>query len=471
MLATIRKEVLAILRDGRLTVLALALLATLIATFWTSLHDYQQQEQEKARIAQTVRKQWDQQGDKNPHRGAHYGLYVFRPDSPLTVIEPGITRDTGLSIYLEPHRRNLARNAQAADDSIAARLGRISPAFVLHTLLPLLIIAFCFNAVTQEREQGTLRMLHSLGLSGIRLLWGKLLALLFIFSVLLIPAMLLGSWLLATSTPPSQAVIMRGTLLACSYLLYYLVIGCIGIALSARLHASRTALFILLGLWLAFALVLPRIGAAVAPMFAPLPDSGEFWNAIRVDYEQGLPGDGDLATRVKKYDEQLLRDHAVSQLKDLPFGANAARRLARDAYADRVHEIHFNSLWDKYAKQEQIALLASVLSPVVAIQMISTAIAGTDLMHQRNFEEAAERYRRQVNTAIDNWDVSSTRGVTSFEDRYAGNALWQSMKTFSYQQPSIKFVLSNAWPSLATLLGWLIFAVLFLHHSARRLLP
>ncbi|MNR79904.1 ABC-2 family transporter protein [compost metagenome] len=471
MLAVIRKELLAIVREGRFTILALALVATLMASFWTSLKDYQQQEQEKSQIAQTVRAQWDQQGDKNPHSGAHYGLYVFRPATPLTVIEPGITHNTGLSIYLEPHRRSQARNAEAADESIAARLGRMSPSFILHTLLPLLIIAFSFNAVTQEREHGTLRMLHSLGVSGSKLLWGKLLALLISFAVLLLPLMALGSWLLAAATPASTPVFMRGMLLASSYLLYYPLIACIAIAISARLRSSRSALFILIGLWLAFTLILPRAGAAVAPILTPLPSSSEFWNAIKHDYEKGLPGDGDLATRNKQHEEQLLREHGVQRLQDLPLGVNAARRLVRDAYANKVHERHFQALWDRYAEQQQIVLLASALSPVVAIQMISSAIAGTDLAHQRNFEELAESYRREVNTAIDQWDAHNTKGITSFDERYASNTLWQSIKPFSYQPPSLASALGHAWSGWLTLAVWLLCAILFLHRSARKLTP
>lgn len=469
--AVVRKEILAIIRDGRLIVLAVALLAILVGAFWASLSDYRQQQQEKSNVSRIVREQWDHQGDKNPHRGAHYGLYVFRQSSPLTVIEPGITRDTGQSIYLEPHRRNLTRNAVATDESIATRLGRLSPSFVLHALLPLLVIAFAFNAVTQEREQGTLRMLHSLGISGSRLLWGKLLALLLAFAVILIPAMLLGSWILDQATSSSSQVFARGLLLAFSYLLYYLVFACIAIGLSARSRTSRGALFILIGLWIAFALILPRLGAATASILSPLPSTGVFWSAIQHDYEQGLPGDGDLATRMKAYDERLLTEHGVTRLEDLPFGANAARRLVRDAYADHVHNMHFTALWNRFSEQEKIALFASAFSPMVAMQAISSAIAGTDLAHQRDFEKKAEEYRQQVNTRIDHWDVATTKGVTSFEDRYAGNKLWQSIEPFAYNPPAITSALGQAWQGFATLAAWLMFAIFFLHRSARRLAP
>ncbi|WP_202618404.1 ABC transporter permease, partial [Escherichia coli] len=120
-----------------------------------------------------MRAQWEAQGVKGTHQAAHFGIYVFKPESPLAAIDPGLRQFTGQALWLEPHKRNLARFSPAADQGIATRFGQMSAAFVLHTLLPLLIVALAFNAVTHEREQGTLRMLHSLGLSARKLLFGK----------------------------------------------------------------------------------------------------------------------------------------------------------------------------------------------------------------------------------------------------------------------------------------------------------
>ncbi|WP_271000307.1 hypothetical protein, partial [Listeria seeligeri] len=92
----------------------------------------------------------------------------------------------GQSLWLEPHKRNLTRNAPQADDPPSARLGKVVPAFLLLVLVPLLIIGLGHNSGSQERESGILRMLHAAGLQGGALLLGKWLAL-----VVAIGAMLL----------------------------------------------------------------------------------------------------------------------------------------------------------------------------------------------------------------------------------------------------------------------------------------
>jgi ABC-2 type transport system permease protein len=190
-IAIIRKELLAVLRDGRLLVLAFSVFAVLTGFFLASVAEHRQIQLEKQAVGATAKEQWDTQGVKNPHSAAHFGIYVFKPDSPLASVDPGLRQYIGQSLWLEPHKRNGARFSPAADQGLATRFGQASAGFVLYALLPLLVIALAFNAVTQEREQGTLRMLHSLGLSATKLLLGKFTGLLLAFT--LVPKLQLGN--------------------------------------------------------------------------------------------------------------------------------------------------------------------------------------------------------------------------------------------------------------------------------------
>lgn len=471
LLAVIRKELQALLRDGRFAVLALAtglLLAGLLAA---SAQQHRRQAAEKAEIAAVVRGQWDAQGDKHPHRGAHFGLYALRPDSPLAGIDAGLDPYLGQALWLEPHRRNITRFRPAADEPPSVRFGALTPAFVLVALLPLLIIALAFDAVSAERERGTLRMLHGAGLGAASLLAGKFVALLMVVGGMLVAAVGGGLLLAAHGGPPDADALGRGALLAAAFLVYYGAIAAIALAASAWLPTSRLSLFVLLGLWVGFVFVVPRLGAAAAERAVPLPTAERFWRDIERDYAHGLPGDGDLAVRGKAFEAELLRRHGASRLEDLPFGAAAVRRLARDAYADRVHALHFDALWQRYAQQEQWLRAAAALSPAIAMRAISMKMAGTDLAHQRHFEDAAEAYRRRVNTAIDEWDAAHSRGLGSFDERYAGDALWQSVEPFRYAPPRLGFAWKNALPDIALLLAWALAAGALCAASLRRLRP
>ena len=116
-----------------------------------------------------------------------------------------------------------------------------------------------------------------------------------------------------------------------------------------------------------------------------------------------------------------------------------------------------------------IVLLA--FSPTAAMRAISMKLSGTDLAHQRHFEEAAEQYRRRANIKIDQWDMDNTRGLTSFDDKYAGDALWRSVDAFHYTPPNIAFALRAALPDLGVMLAWAMAACGLLVLAARRLRP
>ncbi|HVE54932.1 MAG TPA: DUF3526 domain-containing protein [Ramlibacter sp.] len=464
----LRKELRAILRDGRFPVLALCAAALLVAVVIASGHVHRRVEAEKAQVAAIVREQWDNQGDKHPHRGAHYGLYAFQPDAPLARIDPGIAAYVGHAIWLEPHRRNMPRFQPAADALPSARWGELTPAFVLVALLPLLLIGLGFQSVAQEHESGTLRMLHGTRFRAPALLAGKLAALLLVFGGVVVAAVVLA---LAFSPPATTAGGWRSATLAGSLALYYTCIAAIVLFVSAVVRRGTGALYALLAIWVCFTLVTPRLASGVAGLVVPLPTAEQFWAAIHHDYTQGLPGDGDLATRGSRFDAELLARHGVSRLGDLPVGAMPLRRLARDQYADRVHALHFSRLWQAFERQQAIVRWMSLLSPALAMRNVSRTLAGTDLAHQRHFEEAAENYRQRINREIDEWDATHTRGVTSFESKYADDALWRSVGAFAYQPPPAGFALKAAAPDLMILLAWVAMSLVLLRRAAARLMP
>lgn len=451
--------------------LFIATLFLLMATVWTSYKSYQANYAEKVLVTSEVREQWDNQGDKNLHRGAHFGLYVFRPDSLLSIIEPGVTNATGQAIYLEPHRRNLARNSAVQDENFTSRLEKLTPSFVLYALIPLLIVIFSYNALSSEREHGTLRMLHSVGVRKAHLAWGKLLALAVVVALLVVPFFTLTIVANYWMSQSEASVGIRLVLLGAAYFFYYLSFCCISLGVSAFARSSRASLFMLLGIWLCVVMITPRIGASVAKATVPLPSTGAFWTGIQHDYEHGLPGDGDLTSRTKAFDKKLLEENGVTTLKELPFGANAARRLHRDAYADKVHDMHFSRLWELYGRQELITLIGSGLSPIVAIRSITAAVSSSNLSNQMHFENVAEQYRQKVNKDLDQWDVDNTRGVTSFESKYAGNDVWESIGSFTYLPQSLGQSLGQIMPAIAALLLWLASTAMFLHLSSKRLTP
>ena len=354
----------------------------------------------------------------------------------------------------------------AADAAPSIGLGSFTPAFVLLALVPLLIAVLGHSTVTQEREQGTLRMLHACGMRGTPLVIGKWIGLCGGLFVVLAPALALAGWLLL-----ERHGVWGAVLLLCALCAYYATWSALTVLVSSNCRTSRAALLVLLALWVSWVFIVPRLSASTVQEVSPLPTGEQFWSRIQNDIDNGLPGEGAAAQRLKAFDAQLLAENGVSRLEDLSFGANAKRRLFRDAYSTKVYALHFAQLSEaKLAQQHSLRWMTAV-TPYSSMRAITSSLAGTDLAHRHHFEEAAERYREQYTTLMDEWDMRSTRGVTSFESRYGGNEQWQAIPTWRYAAPDVAFSLRTSAADWGILAGWLVIAFCAMWLSARRLNP
>lgn len=225
------------------------------------------------------RRVWTSQGAKNPHSAAHFGRYAFKPVGPLAVADPGVDEFAGNAVWLEAHKQNEAQFRTARDGTLVARMVRLSLAFVLQAILPLLAILLGLSAFTGEREAGTLPQLMSLGLRPKHLLLGKGIAgAVVLMGLLVLSATGLGAGLAAFGPgviwEAGEGVRFGGLFAAyCAYLTGFLALS---LAASARARSSRAALAGLLGFWLANVFVVPRLATDLVRQAEPLPTGQQF---------------------------------------------------------------------------------------------------------------------------------------------------------------------------------------------------
>src|SRR5687768_6157014 len=218
-----RKEMTEMIRDGRFrwaAVIVFALLAAALLLGWQHYRDVNSQH-EIARRA--TREQWLNQGSKNPHSAAHYGVYAFKPKMPLSLVDRGIDPWVGVAAWLEAHKQNEFKYRPAQDATAVQRFGELTGATVLQILIPLVIVLLTFSAFSAEREQGTLRQLLSLGVNRSHLAAGKALGIGWALGTLLVPATMLGVLALALSSE-NGALLASGSrmaLMGLSYLVYF----------------------------------------------------------------------------------------------------------------------------------------------------------------------------------------------------------------------------------------------------------
>ena len=268
-----RREFTEFVRDGRLFWsggLMIVLLMTALAVGWQR----QAQLQSERAVAQASDyDDWVNQPARHPHDAAHQGMHVFKPEPPLSIIDPGIGPYVGSTLWLQAHRQSEMKFRPAQDATGLQRFGSLSAAWVIQVLGPLLVLVLGFNAFSGEREQGTLRQVMSLGVPSRALLWGKALAIGLALAALLAPASLVGAAAVAVQTPVelwSEAAI-RLALLGLGYAIYLVAAIFLVLAVSARMKTSRAALVTLLAVWIVGVVLAPRAISDLTDRAYPTP--------------------------------------------------------------------------------------------------------------------------------------------------------------------------------------------------------
>jgi ABC-2 type transport system permease protein len=422
---------------------------------------------ERSRRQAQADQAFESQPDRHPHRMVHYGHFVFRPIHPLAAFDPGVEAYTGHTLFLEGHRQNSANFADVRQSSLLLRFGQLTPAAVLQLLAPLVLIFVGHAAVARERESGTLRLLLAQGLQPGQIVLGKLLGLLGVAAVLLVPPLAgLALVALAGAVPAEVA-----GLLAAGYALWILLWAAGITAVSAWCARAQTALAALLVVWAASVVALPRLTAELASARWPLPTRVETDIAIARDLAQiGDSHDPD-DPYFKDFRRQVLARYGVARVEDLPVNYKGLLGMEGERLTARLFEQYAGASFDLQQAQLRAVDRWAVLSPVIALQRLSTALCGTDLHGYRRFVEAAERHRYRFVQALNRLQAEklSYASDRSSRDSRIGHAHWRGIADFSLAPERAHDALRRAWPAAGVLVAWALAVAALLAWAGRRL--
>jgi len=445
-----RKELRGALRDGRVLAGACVLLLLGMVALASAGARYANVSRERAVAQALIQEQWTQQGEKNPHSAAHYGIYAFRPALPLSFFDPGVLSYEGVSIWLEAHKRNFAAGRPADDMTALARFGELSLGFVFQALVPLGLLLMAYAAFSSERESGTLRQLLASGVTPAQLFVGKFLGLGGAALLLLAPLLLLclGVLVVASGTTWLPAALA----LLVAYAGYGALVLLLALTVSARASTSQAALLVLLAFWAVITFVVPRIAADLGRVLQPTPTLGDFQRGVDADLATGL-GRESPAAQVEKRREQLLKLYKVEREQDLPINFQGIVFGIQDEVSNAVYDKHFGILERAVDAQVDVFEAATVLSPRMALAMISQELAGTSLQHQRHFERGAEAFRRRLMDILNRDIAMNSRSGQA--DYRAGPDLWRNTGEYRFEPEPLRASLARSAAPLTVLVLWL----------------
>jgi ABC-2 type transport system permease protein len=413
----------------------------------------------RTRLQARVDQEFDAQPNRHPHRMVHYGHFVFRPLDPLAAFDPGIDAFAGSVIYLEGHRQNSANFADVRQSSLLLRFGQLTPAFVLQTLLPLLLVVLGAGIVARDRDRGSLRLMLAQGVPPLQSLLGKILALLTAGAVATVPAVLALA-ILATQTSLVPWVSMFA-----GYGLYLVVWTLVVVLVSALSRTGGAALRFLLGVWTVLVIMLPRLAPEVATGRAP--PATRFQTEFAVERELRAIGDShdENDPYFAAFERKTLERYGVTRIEDLPVNYRGLLAVEGERLTSELFDRHAARSFDILEKQTRTLDAFVVVTPLAAIRRLSMAAAQTDLRGHRRFLEQAERYRYQFVQQLNRLQADA---VTFADDtgrdedpvreertRIDANH-WQQIPDYEFVAEEPGEILRHTLPPLGMLLAWSI---------------
>lgn len=267
-------------------------------------------------------------------------------------------------------------------------VSQVDWAFIIGYVLSLIALLFTFDALSGEREHGTLRLMLANSIPRHTVLIGKFLGALLSVSIPFILAVLVNLLLISTANTVHLTTEAWGRLsiVFALALLYTSLFVALGLLVSTRVQRSAVSLMILLLTWITFVVFTPSTLAAISSSASSTVSFSELWkqrNPVREDlwdkYEKWLWSDklddSTLRAKSKFYAENIERDERWRE-----------ERLKYQI--SQVHRAH----------------AITSISPATLLQHLIEAFAGTGFERHLQFVENTQRYARQLRGFITDTD-------------------------------------------------------------------
>ncbi|NIF04769.1 DUF3526 domain-containing protein [Chryseobacterium sp. Tr-659] len=420
-----------------------------------------------------VRESWEHRPDKHPHRMAHYGYLVFRIGHPLNIFDNGLDDYLGNVIFLEAHKQNTANLSEAGSSGILVRFGAFTSAFILQSIVPLIILFLGFGLIVQERENATLKIISVQGASGRDLILGKILGLwqfsLF-FLLPVIPVVFLAA--LVTEATDWVDIFTRLLFLLPGYMIYYFFICTLTVVVSANSKTTSSALISLIGFWLLFIIVLPKGIQFAAQNLYPAPSRIAFETNLEKDILKAGDSHNPDDPHFKKIKDSLLAHYKVQTTNELPFNYGGFVMKEGEKISSQIYIRHQKELQDIYNKQQRLTDISGLINPAIAIKNFSMMATGTDFFSYTQFQKQAEDYRYQMAQHLNDLQIehiSNIKPEKGGPPAIIGKDNWKKFPDFRYQYASVFDSIREQIISFVALIIWLAVCIIFIEVSGRKL--
>jgi ABC-type transport system involved in multi-copper enzyme maturation permease subunit len=383
-----------------------------------------------------------------------------QPPIPFQALVRGLTADVNMEAF--------------DDDPLPVMFPLIDLTFIVTILTSLVALILTYDAVSGEKEEGTLKLMlaNSLPRSKVVLakVAGAVLTLLGPLIVSLAAAMLVivlhprVDW--TGADWGALALIFAGTIV------FSAVFALIGILVSSVHRSSASSIMTSLFVWTLLVLVVPNLSPYVASFLAPAP------SRIKVARETARLTDVDRDDLGRKlmaeYRGQVLKDYPV--LAERLTEAEVKRRVIEDpeyrkafeanraaverawAEANRIQGEKADALTEDLARKEtgqtELARAISMISPLADLSYIATDLSSTGTRNRAHFGELARIWGRAFYRDYQPKKIQELRTKDPTADAWNTPVDMSDAPRFRYTEEGLGGRVRAALPPFAVLLGY-----------------
>lgn len=332
-------------------------------------------------------------------RLADYQLIKPNLDQSIAVIPPN-----PLSIFAKGLDDAMTRSFEISRIGVDARAGQVSgniifsffPApdflYVIRVVLSLVALLFGFDQVSREKEQGTLRLMLSNGLSRAKVLAGKWAGNFLSLAVPFLLVTILGFALLNLDPEIHFSLdnLVKLFLILVISLIYIAFFLSLGILISTLTKKASASIVILLFIWAVLVFVIPNLGTLLARQMVDVP-------SVR----------GLSEKRSQIWTSEVLLNEMD---RNRTFEAVSKRFMTIHNEMDKLEEDYRS----KFNRLIRLSKNINRVSPVASFIYAATELAGTGIGEESRFKSEVIRYKKSILGDV----IQRKKEFPSFSYRY-----------------------------------------------------
>jgi ABC-type transport system involved in multi-copper enzyme maturation permease subunit len=424
---------------------------------------------------------WKELGGIKVHVQIQSGAERF--PSPLGFLSIGSDKELGNTVsgitFKEVPREAVG---QSGGNFLMGMLPSLDMALIIRVVLSLLALLLAYDAISGERERGTLAMTLANSIPRHQVLLGKLLGGMISIAIPLATGLLTGLLVVllhGSAVLDGSAWARIGLVFLCS-LLYLSSIFMMGVLVSARTRRSATSLVILLFIWVILVMLWTNMGSYVARQTLKVEDKSVVdtrREALEREREDKIEQVGERLRRAGLHPPDWFRFNRLGTRSgysgDIPY-PGALRYLERESMIWYVEGIKYivplkmeyaDKIWELYRVYEeelrrQVAFSENIsrVSPAWTYYNTISVLAGTDYGAYTRFMDQARRYRQQLIDYTDErqgFTTSSFFTTMKLGDTLTYHQLEEMQSR--YGNEAIKELQESYWPKAPVLTGIPVF--------------